>query len=133
MLLDDIIYSMDSDNREYWEATKREECLIQYCSHCDAYQFYPRIVCKNCLSDVKWVTAKGTGKVYSYTVVYRVFNPEFQDKVPYVVALVELDEGPRMMTNLIDVDLHEVKIGMPVKADYREGLGEYKVINFKPA
>ncbi|MEH7114949.1 OB-fold domain-containing protein [Neobacillus niacini] len=132
MVLDDLLYSIDSDTRPYWEATKNEELLIQYCSHCESHQFYPRIVCKNCLSDVKWVKAKGTGHVYSYSVIHRVFSPEFQAKVPFIIALVELDEGPRMMTNLIDVEDSELKVGLKVQVDFQERIGEYRLPKFRP-
>jgi uncharacterized protein len=132
MLLEDLLYSIDSDTRPYWEATKKEELLIQYCPKCEQYQFYPRILCKNCLSDVEWVKANGTGFVYSYSVIHRVFNPEFQDKVPFIVALIELDEGPRLMTNLIDIDPQQVKTGLKVKVDFRETIGEYKLPKFRP-
>jgi hypothetical protein len=132
VVLEDVLYAIDSDTRPFWEATKRGELLIQHCPQCDAYQFYPRIVCKNCLSDVEWVVAKGTGSVYSFSVVHKVFNPEFKDKVPFIVALIELDEGPRMMTNLIGVPFESVKIGMRVKADYSESFGEYHLVKFKP-
>jgi uncharacterized protein len=132
MQLEDFLYSIDSDTRPYWEATKNEELLIQYCKHCDVYQFYPRIVCKNCLSDVEWVKAKGTGTVYSYSVIHRVFSPEFQDKVPFIVSLIELDEGPRMMTNLIGIDLEQVTTGLKVKVDFRDSIGEYRLPKFRP-
>jgi uncharacterized protein len=131
VLLDDVLYTIDSDTRPFWEATKRDELLIQYCPQCGAYQFYPRIVCKKCFSDVEWVASEGTGTVYSYSVVHKVFNPEFKDKVPFIVALITLDEGPRMMTNLVGVDLENVKIGMHVVVDFSESFGEYKLARFK--
>lgn len=132
MLLDDVLYTIDSDTRPFWEATKRKELLIQYCSNCDSYQFYPRIVCKNCLSDVSWAVSKGKGSVYSFSIVHKVFNPEFKDKVPFVVALITLDEGPTMLTNLIGVAIEDVKIGMPVVVDFSESFGEYNLAKFKP-
>jgi uncharacterized protein len=132
VLLDDVLYTIDSDTRPFWEATKRSELLIQHCPQCSTYQFYPRIVCSNCLSDVEWVVSRGRGTVYSFSVVHKAFNPEFKDKVPYVVALVSLDEGPRMMTNLVGIANEDVKIGMPVEADFSKSFGEYNLVQFKP-
>lgn len=132
MLLEDVLFTIDSDTRPFWDATKRDQLLIQYCPQCGAYQFYPRIVCKNCLSDVEWAVSKGTGTVYSFSIVHKVFNPEFKDKVPFIVALITLDEGPRMMTNLTGLAMEDVKIGMRVEVDFSECFGEYKLARFKP-
>lgn len=132
MLVDDVLYTIDSDTRPFWEATKKNELLIQYCPQCSSYQFYPRVVCKNCLSDVKWVVSSGRGTVYSFSVVHKVFNPEFKDKVPYIVALISLDEGPRMMTNLIGEAFEDVKIGMQVEVDFSKSFGEYNLVQFIP-
>ena len=132
MLIDDVLYTIDSDTRPFWEATKRSELLIQYCPQCSKYQFYPRVVCKNCLSDVEWVVSRGRGTVYSFSVVHKAFNPEFKDKVPYILALISLDEGPRMMTNLIGVAIENVKIGMTVEVDFSKSFGEYNLVQFIP-
>jgi uncharacterized protein len=132
LLVDDVLDTIDSDTRPFWEATKRSELLIQYCPQCSTYQFYPRVVCKNCLSDVEWVVSSGKGTVYSFSVVHKAFNPEFKDKVPYIVALISLDEGPRMMTNLIGLAPEDVKIGMPVEVDFSKSFGEYKLVQFIP-
>ena len=132
MLVDDVLYTIDSDTRPFWEATKRNELLIQYCPQCSTYQFYPRVVCKNCLSDVEWVVSSGRGTVYSFSVVHKVFNPEFKDKVPYILALISLDEGPRMMTNLIGVAIEDVRIGMSVEVDFSKSFGEYNLVQFIP-
>lgn len=132
MLIDDVLNTIDSDTRPFWEATKRRELLIQHCPTCNAYQFYPRVVCKNCLADVEWVAAKGIGTVYSFTEVHKVFNPEFKEKVPIIVALIALDEGPRMVTNLIGAAIEDVKIGMRVEVDFTHSFGEYNLAQFRP-
>lgn len=129
-MVEDIMAIIDSDSRPFWEATKHNKLLIQYCSSCGNYQFYPRIICKHCLSDVKWVEASGEGIVYSYTIVEKAFYPYFKDKVPYIVALIELKEGPRMLSNVVGVNVNEVRIGMPVQAVFNETFGEYKLVQF---
>lgn len=123
---------IDSDSLPYWEGTKKSKLIIQYCGNCRRYQFYPRIVCKNCMSDVEWVEASGEGTIYSFTVVHRVFNNNFKEKAPFIVALVELKEGPRIMSNIINVDIDEVRIDMDVKAVFKEDFGEYKLVQFIP-
>jgi uncharacterized OB-fold protein len=91
----------DGDTAPYWEAARAARLLIQRCDSCQRHIFYPRSVCPHCMSDqIQWVDAAGTGTVYSYTVVHR--SPEaFKPDVPYVVALIDLDEGVRMMSNIV--------------------------------
>jgi uncharacterized OB-fold protein len=132
MLIEDVMDTIDSDTRPFWEATKQGELLIQYCPNCNRYQFYPRIICKNCLSDIEWTVSKGKGTVYSFTVVHKVFNPEFKEKVPFIVALVTLDEGPRMLTNIVEAAMEDIKIGMQVEVDFSESFGEYNLVQFRP-
>jgi uncharacterized OB-fold protein len=92
------------ETREFWEGAKRGELRIQRCRSCGKAYFYPRPFCPNCTSrDVEWFTASGRGKLYSYVIAHRG-APGFQDWSPYVIAVVQLDEGPRMMTNIIGVD-----------------------------
>lgn len=132
MLIKEIIQLIDSDTRTYWEGTKDNKLFIQYCSHCENYQFYPRIICKNCMMDVEWVEASGKGTIYSYTILERAYNKLFTGKEPYVVGLIELEEGPRMMSNIVNVDIDEVEIGMEVSAVYNQEFDEYKLIQFEP-
>ncbi len=83
----------------FWDAATREELLVQRCTACGHHQFYPRRFCLECSSEaVEWVRARGTGTVYSQTTVHVQIATEFEP--PYVAALVELDEGPRLLTNL---------------------------------
>jgi uncharacterized OB-fold protein len=91
----------DGDTAPYWEAARAARLLIQRCDSCRQHIFYPRSVCPHCMSDeIQWVAAAGTGTVYSYTVVHR--SPDsFKQDVPYVVALIDLDEGVRMMSNIV--------------------------------
>jgi uncharacterized OB-fold protein len=103
------------DSQEYWDGLNRGELRIQYCEACDRHQFYPRFICTQCAGAVQWITAAGRGFVYSYTTVYQNRMPPFDALVPYVIALVQLDEGPRMLTNITDCPVGDVKIGMPVE------------------
>lgn len=104
----------DSDSRPYWEGLKQGELRIQHCNTCSNYVFYPRSLCPHCFSDqLSWVTALGKGTIYSYTVVHQAYG-SFADAVPFVIALVTLTEGVRMMTRLVDASPEKVKIAAPV-------------------
>jgi uncharacterized protein len=90
----------DPTSEPFWKAAARHQLLIQKCRRCGAYQFYPRPICVACLSEgIEWVTAVGTGRIYSMTTVRRQTLPDFP--VPYVNAIVELDEGPRLLTTIV--------------------------------
>jgi uncharacterized OB-fold protein len=122
------------ETRPYWDGCKRHELLIQLCSSCGYYQFYPRLYCAQCFSDrVEWVAASGHATVLSFTIVHRPVSPAFAGDVPYVVALVTLEEGPSMMTNIIGCAPDQVAIGMPVKVTFEDWTDEISIAKFRPA
>ena len=121
------------DADEFWQATSEGRLVLAHCDECEEVIWYPRHMCPVCGGTaVSWVDASGHGTVYSFTVVYR--SPGiFQSAVPYVVAYVELDEGPRVLTNIIDCDPEQVRIGQSVEVvffDTGEGSALYR---FRPA
>ncbi|MGH7987787.1 MAG: Zn-ribbon domain-containing OB-fold protein, partial [Candidatus Binataceae bacterium] len=108
-----------AETRPYWEGCARGELLIQRCAECRHYQFFPRLYCSQCLSErVAWIKASGRATVLSFTIVRRPVSPAFADEVPYVVALVTLEEGPTMMTNIIGCPPEQVAIGMPLTVTF---------------
>jgi uncharacterized OB-fold protein len=102
----------------FWEATLRGELLIQKCPTCEHRQFYPRAICTKCGGTPEWETAAGKGVVHTFSVVRQNPAQPFKQWRPYTVAMIELDEGPRMMTELIGVDPDEVRIGMEVEVAF---------------
>jgi uncharacterized protein len=121
------------ETKPYWEGGKQHELRIQKCAACGHYQFYPRLYCTACMSDrVEWVTASGRGKVLSFTIVYRPVTQAFAADVPYVVALITLDEGPQMMSNIVGCSPEKVQIGMPVEVMFEDWTEEISVPKFKP-
>ncbi|HXR24495.1 MAG TPA: Zn-ribbon domain-containing OB-fold protein [Candidatus Binataceae bacterium] len=117
----------------YWDAARRHELHIQRCAACGQHQFYPRIYCAQCFSDrVAWIKASGRAKVTTFTIVRRPVSPAFADDVPYVVALVTLDEGPTMMTNIVGCLPEKVAIGMPVEVTFEDWTEEISIPKFKP-
>jgi uncharacterized OB-fold protein len=123
----------DKDSEVYWEGARRHELLLQRCGACQKFRFYPRSVCPFCLSDTfEWTESTGRGTVYSFTVIHRAPSRAFQGKVPYVLALIELDEGIRMMSNVVDTDPAEVRIGMRVEVVFDDVTSEVTLPKFRP-
>ncbi len=125
---------VNEDTREYWAACQRHELLIQQCRACGRFQFYPRGICAHCLSeDLAWAKASGKGEVYSFSVVQRPPTKAFAADVPYTIAVVELAEGVRMMTNIVDCPPDQVRIGMPVEVVFEDVTAEISLPKFRPA
>ena len=101
----------------FWEATKEQRFLIQRCDACDAAIFYPREVCPQCLSSdsLSWRESSGRGTIYAASVQEKPANPLMADRVPYVVALVELEDGIRLMSNVINCEPYDATVGKPVQ------------------
>ncbi|HEY1530992.1 MAG TPA: Zn-ribbon domain-containing OB-fold protein [Galbitalea sp.] len=119
--------------REFWEATARGELALQRCTQCDTVIWYPRGLCPNCLSsEITWFTASGRGAIYSFT-ISRKGDGAFREASPFVLAYVELDEGPRILTNVVDADLEAVHIGMPVIAVFQDTGAGTALVRFTPA
>jgi uncharacterized OB-fold protein len=109
----------DGDSWPYWEGVARGELRIQRCEACGRHVFYPRSICPHCHAGrLAWVTASGEGTIYSYTIVHQAFGP-FADQPPFVVALVELAEGVRLMTRILGPDGSRVPDGIAIGAPVR--------------
>lgn len=122
------------ETKPFWDACRRGDLLIQRCDRCNEYQFYPRGICSNCwCEDIQWVTASGKGTVWTFTVTMQNGTPGFAEEVPYVLALVELEEGVKMFTNIVECDPGEVTIGMPVEVTFQRATDQISVPFFKPA
>lgn len=131
---DRILPPVDATTRPYWEAAARGSLLLKRCLDCRITHFYPRTVCPHCLSDrLDWVEASGRGVIYSFTVVHRAADPALAERVPYVVALVELEEGPRMMTNIVGCAPDAVRIGAPVTVRFETVSDDLALPVFEPS
>lgn len=105
----------------YWAAAKEHRFMLPCCSDCGQYHFYPRTVCPHCASPhIEWKPCSGKGHVYSYTVIHRAPSPAFAAAVPYVVAIVELEEGPHLMTNIVGSPPDAVRIGLAVQVSFED-------------
>lgn len=116
----------------YWDAAMVGKLVIQECQDCGARQFYPRNICIKCASDrLGWLTCSGEGSIYTFTINHRAPHPYFKGLVPYVVAMVELDEGVRLMGNVRGEDALQAKIGSRVKVVFEDGRDEVVLPGFE--
>jgi uncharacterized protein len=125
----------DPITKPYWDSLKAHAMRLQRCGSCGRFVFFPRALCPFCFSDaLTWTPVSGRGVVHAFTVPHRHPSPAFQPDLPYVVALVELEEGPRLMTNLIDVppDPAQIAVGMPVEVVYDDVTPEVTLPKFRP-
>jgi uncharacterized OB-fold protein len=126
----------DPITQPFWDSLQAHAIQIQRCNDTGNFFFYPRGLSPFTLSDnISWEPVSGKGTLHAFTIVYNQRAPGFADEVPYVVAMVELDEGPRLMTNLVDVqaDPEHVRIGMPVEIVYEDVTDEITLPKFRPA
>lgn len=105
--------------RPFWEGAQRHELQVQKCAQCGALIHFPREQCPRCACNkLTWCRVSGRGHIYSYTIVHQSHHPAFQRDTPYCLAIVELDEGPRMVTNIIGCAMDEIACGVPVQVAF---------------
>ena len=121
-----------SETSNYWEGARRHELLVRICRSCGHYHFYPRDFCPSCFSpDVGWTKTSGRGVIYSFTICHRP-APGFEKDIPYNLALIELDEGVRMMSSVVDCTLDEIQIGMAVEVIFDDVTSQVSLPKFRP-
>lgn len=112
----------NGDSQAFFSAAEQGKLLFQQCNACGQIQFPPRHHCAHCWKEeLDWVQSKGTGHIESFTIVRRAPLATFAEKVPYVIASVIVDEGPRMITSLCGDDALDVAIGDPVSVVFESG------------
>jgi len=125
---------INGDNKEFWIGCKEHKLKFQKCKACGHVRWPPSAICPMCYSqEIQWVVARGKGKVYSFVVYHVAYHPGFENEVPYVVADVELEEGPRLLTNIVDYPHNEVKCDMPVEVTWEDITEEFSLPKFKPS
>lgn len=123
------------DTQPFWQATKDHELRYQQCDDCGTVVFYPRRHCTGCLgSALTWKTSAGQGTVYTFSIVRQSYHPFFRALVPYAVAWIDLDEGPRLLSNVVGVDdpATDIEIGQRVAVTW-EDYDELSIPLFEPA
>jgi uncharacterized OB-fold protein len=128
------IPSPSPDTAPYWAAAKEHRLELPYCPSCQQFFWFPRPFCPRCASwQIEWRGASGRGKVYTYAVQWRPQMPGFETELPYITAIVQLDEGPRLMTNLVEVRYDAVACDMPVEVVFADINDEVALPKFRPA
>jgi len=124
----------NEDTKPFWDSLREHKLVIQKCSQCGQFRFPPRVICPYCMSlHSRWVEVKGKGKIYSFTVVHYAYTPAYRDALPYVVAIIELEEGIRLVTNIVGCKPEEVQIGMDVEITFEDVTPEFTLHKFQPA
>lgn len=125
--------TVNSCAKPFWKAAREGKLIIQKCDDCGARIFYPRFFCTECSSDkLGWIQSSGNGTVYSYTVVESNCPSAFMGDIPYVVAVVRLDEGVQMLSNIIGCNPSDVKCDMKVAVVFEKLNDQFTLPKFKP-
>jgi uncharacterized OB-fold protein len=122
----------DDSSAPYWEGIRRGKLLLQRCKACGTIQFYPRSMCSECLApDPTWVESKGRGVIHTFSTIHRTSDERFSHLVPYILAIVELDEGPRMMAHILTKSEEHIRCDDAVQVFF-EKTGNHTLPQFVP-
>jgi uncharacterized OB-fold protein len=123
----------DQHSQPFFDGTLRGELMLQRCGDCGTWMWPVRSRCIACFgADVIWAPARGTGTLYSYTLVHQVFHPGFAGEVPYNVAMIDLEEGVRMITNIVGLPNDELRVGLPVVVTFERISDDLALPKFRP-
>ena len=130
--------AITTEAKPFWDAAAQQKLIIQRCHDCNAWVWTPRPSCNECGSEnVEWTQVSGKGEVYSFTVIRQVVgraaSKAFEPDIPYVIAWVDLDEGPRLITNIIGCPVENVKLGMKVSVQFEKASEKVWLPKFKPS
>jgi len=123
------------ETQPFWDGTRDGRLMIMHCNACAHDYFYPRPYCPSCFSkDTAWKQATGKAKLHTYMIIHRA-APGFESEAPYVVGVVELEEGPRMMTNIVDIepDPATLTVDMPLEVAFDKANDDITLPKFRPA
>lgn len=125
---------INEETKPYWEYCRKHELRMQKCLQCGHIRFPISVICPKCHSmEAEWAKLSGKGTIYSFT-IYRVpYHPAFKDDIPYVVAIIQLDEGPRLESNIIGCRVEDVRIEMPVEVAFDDVTSEVTLPKFRPS
>jgi uncharacterized OB-fold protein len=123
---------LDNVNEDYWKAAREGRLLIQECPACGHRQWYPRALCASCAAEPEWLETAGRGTVHTYTVIRQQGIPAFKVELPYVVCMVELEEGPLIFGSMPGIDPDTVSIGLPVEVYFKAASDDTGVPYWRP-
>jgi len=122
--------------RPYWDGAREGRLMIPRCDACGKAFMYPRVLCPHCgAREITWIRASGRGRLFSFEIAHQILNRAFKVKTPLVLAMVELEEGPRLLTNLVEVepDPARLRCDMPVEVVFERLTDEITLPMFRPA
>ncbi|HLZ69368.1 MAG TPA: Zn-ribbon domain-containing OB-fold protein [Dehalococcoidia bacterium] len=123
------------ENERFWQGCKAHELWLRFCNACAKPYYYPRDICPMCGSrDVSWQQMSGRGTLHTFAIVHRAPTPAFREDVPFVTAMVDLEEGPRLLTNLVGIapDPAQIRVGMPVEVTFEDVTEQISLPKFRP-
>lgn len=127
---------MTPEAKPYWEGARDGKLMIPKCRACGKAFLYPRVLCPFCASrEIDWIQASGRGRLYSFEIAHQILNKAFKVRTPVVLAMVELEEGPRLLTNLVEVepDPATLRCDMPVEVVFEKLTDQVSLPMFRPA
>ena len=124
----------DEESRPFYEGAKEGKLMLVRCSSCGRHRLPGRERCDACWSTASaWAQASGRGKLYSWGIMHQQYHPAFAEVIPYNFAFVELEEGPRLITNIVDCENEDLRVDMPVEAVFDAVSDETTLVRFRPA
>jgi uncharacterized OB-fold protein len=129
--------AITTEAKPFWDAAAKQQLTIQRCKDCNSWVWTPRPSCNECGSEkVEWTQVSGRGEIYSFTVIRQVVgraaSKAFEPDIPYVIAWVDLDEGPRLITNIVGCPVEDVKLGMKVTVQFEQASKDVWLPKFRP-
>ena len=127
------LLQVGADMLPFFEAARRRELVVQQCTQCRTLRFPARSICSRCLSrEATWIAVSGRGTVFSFAVMHQALHPGFTTEMPYAVVVIELEEGARLLSNLVDCPLADIRIAMPVEVVFVDVGPETTLPKFRP-
>lgn len=124
---------INDENRPFWEATKQNALKLQKCLDCGQFRYPAARICPFCHSmNDEWIEVSGRGRVYTWTVFHQVYHPAFKDDAPYNVAIIKLDEGPQLISNVTGCELSDIYPDMPVEVVFEKITEDVTLPKFRP-
>jgi uncharacterized protein len=124
---------INDDNKEFWSGCKAHELRFQKCRGCGYVRWPPSIICPRCHSrETEWIVSRGKGTVYSFVIYHVAYHEGFTEEIPYIVADVELEEGPRLLTNIVGCPFERIACDMPVKVVWDDVTEDCSLPKFRP-
>ena len=124
---------VNPDTRPFWDGCRQHALRFQKCADCGHVRWPPSMICPEChASETQWIVSGGKGTVYTYAVYHHAFHKAFEKDLPYVTAIVEIEEGPHLLTNIVGCRPEEVRCDMPVEVTWEDINDEFSLPKFRP-